>query len=142
MIKKKNRILILLLLISFAFLLSYIQKIKQTDNIENLKSVKINDLTISIGANDNQIGTGIFGEIQNNNKKTLEIATIKIIFLGLKGEKIFQKNISPINKYSFSDNFPLKAGEKKKFGFKIDKFIPDNWSGEYEANLIKVKFND
>ena len=42
--------------------------------------------------------------------------------------------------FSFSDATPLNPGQSKKFGFAIDDFVPEKWSGEISVKLIDLKF--
>jgi len=139
--KKHKPILVLVIVVLFLGALAlYFQEIKQRELKKELDKVEVQEVRVGIGTSKGKLGTAIFGEIINNGERSIKIAVLKIFFLGKSGEKIKEKKFFPVNNFSFSDSSPLNPGQSKKFGFAIDDFVPEKWSGEILVKLIDLKF--
>ena len=142
MFLKKRKALIVLLLSGFflGFLILFFQEMKQKELQIELDKVELRNIRVGVGTSKGKMGTAIFGEIINNGRHLIKIAVIKVAFLSESGEKIKEKKFFPVNKFSFTDSSPLTPGQSKNFGFSIDEFVPEKWSGNISVKLIDLKF--
>ena len=120
----------------------YIQKQKKLSLEENFKQIKLQNLRIGVGSYGNQKGTGLFGNLVNEGKNTVNIATLLISFVDDTGQIVKTHKFSPVNRFSWMDPKPLIPGGIKEFGFLLDDIVPESWSGNFEAKLIKLKFKE
>ena len=139
---KKHKSLLILISAGFFLvaLVLYFQEIKQRELKIELAKVEIQNIRVGVGTSKGKLGTAIFGDIINNGDRSIKIAALNVFFLSESGEKIKEKKFFPVNNFSFSDATPLNPGQSKKFGFAIDDFVPEKWSGEISVKLIDLKF--
>ena len=139
---KKHKPFIFLMVAGFilGIFVLYFQGIKQKELQIELENIELRDVRVGVGESMGNFGTAIFGEIINNGKRSIKIATINVYFLSELGEKIKEKKFFPVNNFSFSDSSPLNPDQSKKFGFPIDDFVPENWGGGISVKIIDLKF--
>ena len=136
---KQLFILVIIVIVLSVFTL-YFQQIKLEELQNELAKVELQNVRVGAGTSKGQLGTAIFGVIQNNGENTIKIATVNVHFIGVDGNSSKVHKFYPVNNYSFSDSLPLEAGQSKEFGFPIDEIIPEDWDGTITAKLIDLKF--
>ena len=136
---KQLFILVIIVIVLSVFTL-YFQQIKLEELQNELDKVELQNVRVGVGTSKGELGTAIFGVIQNNGENTIKIATVNVHFIGEDGKSSKVHKFYPVNNYSFSDSLPLKPGQSKEFGFPIDEIIPEDWDGTITAKLIDLKF--
>ena len=120
----------------------FVQEQKKLSLEANLKLIKLKNLRIGVGSYGNKKGTGLFGSLVNEGKERVSIATLLVSFVDDTGQIVKTHEFSPVNRFSWLDPKPMVPGETKEFGFLLDDIVPESWSGNFEAKLIKLKFKD
>ena len=118
----------------------FFQQIKRDELKNQLTQVELQNVRIGAGISNGIPGTAIFGEINNNGEKIISIAEMSVEFLNKDGEVAQSHKFFPVNKFSFSESFPLKPGQSKEFGFPIDDIVPEDWDGTFTARLTELIF--
>jgi len=139
---KKHKLLLILVIagVFLGGLVLYFQEMKERELKIELSKVDVRNIRVGVGTSKGKLGTAIFGEIRNNGNRSIKIAALNVFFLSESGERIKEKKFFPVNNFSFSDASPLAPGQSKNFGFAIDDFVPEKWSGEISVKLIDLKF--
>ena len=118
----------------------FFQQIKRDEFKNQLTKVELQNVRIGVGISNGVPGTAIFGEINNNGEKIISIAEMSVEFLNKDGEVAQLHKFFPVNKFSFSESFPLKPGQSKEFGFPIDDIVPEDWDGTFTVRLTELIF--
>jgi len=118
----------------------FFQQIKRDELKNQLTKVELQNVRIGAGISNGIPGTAIFGEINNNGEKIISIAEMSVEFLNKDGEVAQSHKFFPVNKFSFSESFPLKPGQSKEFGFPIDDIVPEDWDGTFTVRLTELIF--
>lgn len=121
-------------------LIVFFQQIKRDELKNQLTKVELQNVRIGAGISNGIPGTAIFGEINNNGEKIISIAEMSVEFLNKDGEVAQSHKFFPVNKFSFSESFPLKPGQSKEFGFPIDDIVPEDWDGTFTVRLTELIF--
>lgn len=87
---------------------------------------------------------GVFGTIVNHGADSLRKVTVRVYFLDSAGQRIGEKEYSPVlvSDFSFGDNTPLRPGYRKDFGYNVEEDAPSGWDKRIEAEIIRVEFLD
>ena len=134
---------LLILGIVFAILIVlmfFFQQIKRDEQNNQLTLVELRNVRIGAGISNGDLGTAIFGEIYNKGDKIISIAEMSVEFLNKDGEVAKSHKFFPVNKFSFTESFPLKPGQSKEFGFPIDDIVPEDWDGTFTVRLTELIF--
>jgi hypothetical protein len=96
-------------------------------------------------AQGQQVGrsvTTVSGTIVNRGQKTLREVRIRIYFLDGKGQRIGEKEYSPVlvSKLPIGDNTPLRPGYRKDFIYPIDESAPSGWAKQVEVEIVNIEF--
>ena len=118
----------------------FFQQIKRDELNNQLTKVELQNVRIGLGTSNGILGTAIFGEINNKGDKIISIAEMNVEFLNKDGEVAQSHKFFPVNKFSFTESFPLKPGQSKEFGFPIDDIVPEDWDGTFTARLTELIF--
>jgi len=113
---------------------------KQHEMTEALASVELRDVQVGVGAGGDQLGTGVFGILENHGQRTISEATLRVDFINADGEVSASHKFFPINRWSFEDPRRFHPGDVRDFGFLIDDIVPEDWSGQVEAELIHLNY--
>jgi len=139
---RRYRALVILGIVSTILILLIVlfQQIKRDELNNQLTKVVLNNVRIGAGISNGVLGTAIFGVINNKGEKIISIAEMNVEFFNKDGEVAKVHKFFPVNKFSFTESFPLKPGQSKDFGFPIDDILPEDWDGTFTAKLTELIF--
>ena len=139
---RRYRALVILGIVSTILILLIVlfQQIKRDELNNQLTKVVLNNVRIGAGISNGVLGTAIFGVINNKGGKIISIAEMNVEFFNKNGEVAKVHKFFPVNKFSFTESFPLNPGQSKEFGFPIDDILPEDWDGTFTAKLTELIF--
>lgn len=87
----------------------------------------------------------INAKLRNIGNQTVKSAEVTVYFFNKQGQKIAEKNYTPVNEYALLDNSgPLKPNYVKEFGYVLDaNDVPlSEWNKRVEIVVSSIKLED
>lgn len=105
-------------------------------------AMSLEEVRAAEGERFGQSVDAVFGTVVNNGTKTLSRVRVRFYFLDETGQRIGEKEYSPVfvSAYSMGDNTPLRPGYRKDFGYNIEEHAPKGWANQIEAEIVGLEF--
>lgn len=106
------------------------------------KGLRIEDVNVFQGKKFGRAVTIVLGTIVNGGDKTLSQVKVRIYFLDSTGQRIGEKDTSPVlvTKFGFGDQTPLRPNYRKDFGYYVEDCAPSGWAKKVEVEIIEIEF--